>query len=44
MTAVKISWNVSAVDDGVIVIDEDDVNPGARFSFKMCGTVLDQLQ
>ena len=44
VTAVKISWNASAVDDCVIVVNEDDINPGARFSFKMRGTVLDQLQ
>ena len=40
---MKISRNVSAVDDCVIVVDEDDINPGVRFAFKMRGSVLDQL-
>ena len=35
VTAVKDSWTVLAVDNSAVVVDEDHINAGSRFAFKM---------
>ena len=42
VTAVKDSWTVLAVDNSAVVVDEDHINAGSRFAFKMRGNMLEQ--